>query len=92
MQLHTYSFGAELCKAALADHKISWFVYASDTLIPRESSMRGRWQGDEAHCSCGEKFGGRACLRSYVRDEVNDHKWSVCFDYEGGIADNASQM
>lgn len=56
-----------------AEHKIRWFVYAGNELIPFQSSMRGQW-GYEAKCSCGWQTRTGGALRRYVRSLTEDHK------------------
>lgn len=65
------------------EHKIRWFVWAwngeRNERLPHQSTMRGQW-GWDAECSCGWKTSTGGAVRSYVRDEVDWHK------YENGIA------
>jgi hypothetical protein len=58
------------------DHKIKWFVYAGETLIPRESTMRGEW-AHEAKCSCGWESHTGGGTRTYVQRKVEDHKFDM---------------
>jgi hypothetical protein len=57
----------------MAEHRITWWVYAGAERIRRTATMRGQW-GFDATCSCGwdSKTGG--ALERYVRDEVWFHK------------------
>jgi hypothetical protein len=57
-------------------HRIRWFVYAGDEMIPHTSKMRGTW-GYDAKCSCGWKSHTGGAVRSYVRNLVDDHKLDV---------------
>lgn len=65
------------------EHKIRWFVKAGDEFIPREASMRGRWDF-EAKCSCGWETHTGGAVRSYIQSRVDDHK----FDVEHGFWDD----
>lgn len=67
--------------AALAEHKITWWVYAGRERIRRTSTMRGQWDYD-ATCSCGWDSRTGGALRRAVQDSVDDHKWSVQCDAE----------
>lgn len=59
-----------------AVHRIRWFVYAGDELIPRESTMRGSW-GNEAKCSCGWETHTGGAVRSWIEREIAEHKFDV---------------
>jgi hypothetical protein len=57
-------------------HKIRWFVWAGDEMIPRTAIMRGTW-GYDVKCSCGWESKTGGALERYVRSEVELHKQSA---------------
>jgi hypothetical protein len=62
----------------MSEHKIKWWVYATDGLGGREkirhsNSMCGPW-GYEASCSCGWETRSGGAIRAYIRKEVYWHK------------------
>lgn len=65
-------------KAKMAEtHKVRWFVYAGGEKMPRESTMRGAWDGYDAECSCGWKSRTGGAVKRAVTDAVRSHKWDV---------------
>jgi hypothetical protein len=54
-------------------HRVSWFVWAGGTKIPRTSTMRGRW-GYDVECTCGWKTHTGGATRGYIENEVWIHK------------------
>lgn len=60
-------------------HRIRHYVYAGDTLIPRESGMRGAW-ACEAKCSCGWETRSGGALLSFIKREVADHKFFAKYE------------
>jgi len=63
--------------AKVEGHSIRWFVVVGGEAIPRTSTMRGNWSY-EAHCSCGwQTHWGNGDVLSYVRREVEFHKWEA---------------
>lgn len=73
-------------------HSIRWFVYETPggRLIPRTSSMRGRWPGYEAKCSCGWESHTGGAVRSYVERLVADHKLDVEIEAESQRSDSGA--
>lgn len=66
-------------------HRISWFVYGGGygsplVKMPRTANMRGHWPGYDAECSCGWKSATGGAVKSYVEQQVRDHKWDVTGD------------
>lgn len=59
-----------------SQHRIRWYVYAGDALVPREATMRGAWPCD-AKCSCGWESRTGGAVRSHVQHLVNVHKLDV---------------
>ena len=53
--------------------KIAWFVWAGGEKFPREASMRG-YVGFDAKCSCGWETKSGGGVRSWIEQEVLDHK------------------
>lgn len=65
-------------------HSIRWYAYADGQRIPRTSQMRGQW-GYDAVCSCGWDSRTGGGVRSYVAEQVADHKaYAAMCDDAGG--------
>jgi len=62
----------------LEGHRISWFVYASNgsrsERLRRTATMRGRWDGWDAECSCGWGTHTGGAIKERVWEAVIDHK------------------
>lgn len=58
----------------MKEHKIRWFVYLAGEKIPRTSTMRGQW-GYDVECSCGWKTNTGGGVRSWLEQEVWEHKF-----------------
>jgi hypothetical protein len=54
-------------------HKIRWFVWAGNEMIPHTSHMRGMWDYD-AKCSCGWETRTGGAVKRYVAEQIADHK------------------
>ena len=54
-------------------HRIRWYVYAGDEMIPHTATMRGTW-GYDAKCSCGWETTTGGAVRSSIEREVWIHK------------------
>jgi len=53
---------------------IQWFVYAGDEKIRHNATMRGAW-GYDVTCSCGWETKTGGGVRSWLRHEVELHKF-----------------
>lgn len=64
-------------------HRIRWFARVPesdetpDGYLPRTSSMVGSSFGWDARCSCGWETHSGGGTQSYIRREIDDHKWDV---------------
>ena len=54
-------------------HRIRWYVYAGDEMIPHTASMRGTW-GYDVKCSCGWESRTGGATRTSVERDVWFHK------------------
>lgn len=73
--------------SAPVQHRTSWWVYTGGTdeqgrreRIRWQSTMRGFWPGYDASCSCGWETRTGGAVRSYIRQQIWEHKF---FDVEG---------
>jgi hypothetical protein len=60
-------------------HVVRWFVYTGNPgqpneRIPRTATMRGRWPGYDAVCSCGWESHTGGGVRSYIEQKIWEHK------------------
>lgn len=67
-------------KGADMQHRIRWYVYAGEVMIPRESTMRGEWPC-EAKCSCGWETKTGGAVRSFIEKAIADHKFDVAHGF-----------
>lgn len=58
------------------EHRIRHYVHSGDTIVPRESTMRGEWPC-EAKCSCGWETRTGGAVRSCIDRMVADHKFEA---------------
>lgn len=63
-------------------HRIRWFVWAGGEKLPRESTMRGSWDGWDAECSCGWQSRTGGMIKARVAEAVRRHKWNVTHGFE----------
>jgi hypothetical protein len=58
----------------MSNHKIKYWVYAGGELMRHSRNMVGfkMW---EASCSCGWKTRTGGAIQSYIKREVQWHKW-----------------
>lgn len=61
--------------------RIRWWVYTGErdadgraVRIPRTATMRGRWPGYDAECSCGWESATGGAIRAYIERQVWMHK------------------
>ncbi|CAB4178030.1 hypothetical protein UFOVP1462_25 [uncultured Caudovirales phage] len=54
---------------------IKWFVYAGNEKIAHSANQRGNW-GYDVECSCGWKTSTGGATRSYIKEEVQFHKYT----------------
>ena len=72
----------------MSNHKIKYWVYAGSELVRHSRQMVG-FKGWEASCSCGWKTRSGGALQSWIKREVQWHKWE---HNVGGDCQISSQM
>lgn len=66
-------YDVHVTETQIAEHRITWFVWAGNEKIRRTATMRGSW-GYDVECSCGQKSRTGGATLGYMKGQVYDHK------------------